>query len=81
MDVAEVISDYQRFFAIFKRFAMGIPSRLVSMVSDSLEPVEIRRVEKEMSIEVKRMLGAFVVSGCTEQGENKKKIGRRSAKT
>lgn len=81
VDVAEVISDYQRFFAIFKRFAMGIPSRLVSMVSDSLEPVEIRRVEKEMSIEVKRMLGAFVVSGCTEQGENKKKIGRRSAKT
>ena len=80
IDVEEVALDYQKFFVTFKRFALGIPSRLVSMISDSLEPLEARRVEKEMGAEVKRMLRAFVVSGYTpESGEEK--TGRRRAKT
>lgn len=69
IDVNEVALDYQKFFVIFKRFALGIPSRLVSMISDSLEPLEARRVEKEMVAEVKRMLHAFVV--CGSSGEEK----------
>lgn len=75
IDVDEVTLDYQKFFAIFKRFAMGMPSRLVGMISDSLDPMEARRVEKEMTAEVKRMLHAFVVCGHTaeEMGEEKKK--------
>ena len=32
IDVEEVALDYQEFFVSFKRFAMGIPSRLVSIV-------------------------------------------------
>lgn len=80
IDVEEVALDYQKFFVTFKRFALGIPSRLVSMISDSLEPLEARRVEKEMSAEVKRMLRAFVVSGYTpEPGEEKP--GKKRAKT
>ena len=80
IDVEEVALDYQKFFVTFKRFALGIPPRLVSMISDSLEPLEARRVEKEMGAEVKRMLRAFVVSGYTpEPGEEK--TGRRRAKT
>ncbi len=74
IDVDEVALDYRKFFTAFKRFAMGIPSRLVSMMSDSLEPVEARRVEKEMSAEVKRMLHAFVVCGCLPGEE---KTGRK----
>lgn len=73
IDVEEVTLDYKKFFTTFKRFALGIPSRLVSMVSDSLEPLEARRVEKEMSAEVKRMLRAFVVSGYTEGEEKERK--------
>ena len=80
IDVEEVALDYQKFFVTFKRFVLGIPSRLVSMISDSLEPLEARRVEKEMSAEVKRMLRAFVVSGCT-QDLGEKKTRKRCAKT
>ncbi len=80
IDVEEVALDYQKFFVSFKRFAMGIPSRLVSIVSDKLEPLEARKAEKEMSAEVKRMLRAFVVAGYTpEPGEEKP--GKRRAKT
>lgn len=80
IDVDEVALDYQKFFVAFKRFALGIPPRLVSMVSDSLEPLEARHVEKEMGAEVKRMLRAFVVAGRTpDTGE--KKTGKRRAET
>ena len=81
IDVEEVALDYQKFFVSFKRFAISIPSRLVSMISDSLEPLEARRVEKEMNAEVKRMLRAFVVSGCVpeEPGEKKAKKNRAEA--
>lgn len=80
IDVEEVALDYQKFFVSFKRFAMGIPSRLVSIVSDKLEPLEARKAEKEMSAEVKRMLRAFVVAGYTpDLGEEKP--GKRRAKT
>lgn len=79
IDVEEVALDYQKFFVAFKRFAIGIPSRLVSMISDSLEPLEARRVEKEMSTEVKRMLRAFVVSGCVQEKTGEKKAGKNHA--
>lgn len=80
VDVDEVALDYQKFFVTFKRFALSIPSRLVSMISDSLEPLEARRVEKEMNAEVKRMLRAFVVAGYTpEPGEEKPR--KKRAKT
>lgn len=72
IDVDEVSLDYQKFFAVFKRFAMGMPSRLVSIVSDSLEPMEARRAEKEMGREVKRMLRGFVAAGNTPEELQKK---------
>lgn len=80
IDIEEVKIDYQKFFVTFKRFALSIPSRLIGIASDSLEPLEARRIEKEMSAEVKRMLRAFVVAGHTsDQGEEK--TGRKRAKT
>ena len=81
IDIEEVIMDYQKFFVTFKRFALGIPSRLVSMISDSLEPLEARRAEEEMSAEIRRMLQAFVVSGYVQGESGEKKEGRKRAKT
>ncbi len=80
IDVDEVALDYKKFFVIFKRFALGIPARLVSMASDSLEPLEARRIEKEMGAEVKRMLHSFVISGYTQE-EQERKAGKKHAKT
>ena len=78
VDVEEVALDYQKFFVTFKRFALSIPSRLVSMISDSLEPLEARRVEKEMNAEVKRMLRAFVVAGYTPEQGGEKPVKHRA---
>lgn len=72
IDIEEVALDYKKFFVTFKRFALSIPARLVSMVSDQISPVEARRIEKEMNEEVKRMLNAFVVAGAVEQPEAEK---------
>lgn len=72
IDIEEVALDYQKFFVVFKRFALSIPARLVSMVSDQVSPVEARRIEKEMTEEVKRMLNSFVVAGAIEKPEAEK---------
>ncbi len=63
IDIDEVTLDYQKFFVTFKRFALSIPSRIITMVSDKITPLEARQIEKEMDAEVKRMLAAFVVAG------------------
>lgn len=72
IDIEEVALDYQKFFVVFKRFALSIPARLVSMISDQVSPVEARRIEKEMNEETKRMLSAFVVAGAAEKPEAEK---------
>lgn len=63
IDKDEVALDYQKFFITFKRFALSLPSRLVSMVSDQINPTEARRVERELTEETKRILTAFTVAG------------------
>lgn len=72
IDIDEVALDYQKFFVVFKRFALSIPARLVSMISDRVEPLEARKIEREMNGEVRRMLKAFVVAGAPEAAENAK---------
>ena len=66
IDIEEVALDYQKFFVVFKRFALSIPARLVSMISDKVEPLEARRLERDMNAEVRRMLKAFVIAGAPE---------------
>ena len=72
LDADEVALDYQKFFVVFKRFALSIPARLVSMISDQLAPLEARKIEKEMNEEVKRMLTSFVVAGIIGKPEAEK---------
>ena len=70
----EVTLDYQRFFVTFKKFAMSLPARLTDMVSNFVEPLEARRIEKDIQQEVQKLLEAFVVAGVTElpKGKNGK---------
>lgn len=72
IDIEEVALDYQKFFVVFKRFALSIPARLVTMISDQVSPVEARKIEKKMNEETKRMLNAFVVAGAVEKPEVEK---------
>ena len=50
------------------------PARLTDMVSNFVEPLEARRIEKDIQQEVQKLLEAFVVAGVTElpKGKNGK---------
>ncbi|MCD8366330.1 MAG: hypothetical protein LUC83_11170 [Clostridiales bacterium] len=63
ISVEEVRLDYAKFFVVFKKFAMSLPTRISSMLSGSLEPLEARRIEKEVSGEIADLLNSFVVAG------------------
>lgn len=68
ISVEEVILDYTRFFVTFKNFAIAIPARVADMINGYVEPVEVRRIEKAIQGEIRRILTAFVVAGVTEPG-------------
>ncbi len=70
--VEEVKMDYSRFFLTFKKFAMSLPSRLTDMVGNRIEPIEARRMEKDLQREVQRLLEGFVVAGVTELPQAKR---------
>ena len=63
VDKEEAKLDYARFFVVFKKFAMSIPSRIAGLLTGHLDPMEIRRIEKDMHGEIKGMLASFVVAG------------------
>ena len=71
VSVNEVRSDYAKFFVVFKKFAMSIPARVCGMLSGQLEPMEARKIEKEMAGEIADLLASFVISGIVEPGEAK----------
>lgn len=82
ISIEEVKMDYAKFFVVFKKFAMALPSRIIGMIAGALEPVEARRVEKEIAQEINRLLGAFVIAGIVgpddveekKRGTKKKKV-------
>ena len=63
ISIEEVKLDYAKFFVVFKKFAMSLPARIGGLLSESLEPLELRRVEKEVSGEIAELLNSFVVAG------------------
>lgn len=67
--VEEVTLDYARFFVAFKKFALSLPGRLVSRISGAVEPLEARRIEKELQGDVTQLLRAFVVAGVSDGAE------------
>lgn len=76
IDIEEVKMDYSRFFVVFKRFAMSLPSRMTGRISGMIEPMEVREIEKDLNEEIIRLLENFVVAG-VEPGEVKKR-GKKS---
>lgn len=71
ISIDEVRLDYAKFFLVFKKFAMSIPSRVCGMLSGQLEPLEARRIEKEMAGEIAGLLASFVIAGVVEPKEAK----------
>ncbi len=71
ISVDEVRLDYAKFFLVFKKFAMSVPARVCGMLSGQLEPLEVRKIEKEMSAEVSALLASFVIAGVAEPKEVK----------
>lgn len=68
ISVEDVKADYRKFFVTFKKFALGIPSKLstrLSSVCDS--PSEIRAIESELNNDIITLLSNFVVAGYSEE--------------
>ena len=82
ISIEEVKMDYAKFFVVFKKFAMALPSRTIGMIAGALEPAEARRVEKEIAQEINRLLGAFVIAGIVgpDDVEEEKKSGTKKKK-
>lgn len=71
ISVEEVRLDYAKFFVVFKKFAMSLPARIGGMLSGALDPVEQRRIEKEITGEISALLNSFVVAGVVKPKEAK----------
>ena len=65
--VTEVELDYKKFFTVFRKFADSIPARVAMMIGAHLEPLEVRKVEKELSDEINVMLKSFTISAIEER--------------
>ena len=72
ISVEEVKLDYAKFFLVFKKFATSIPSRVSGMLSGSIEPLEAKRIEKDISGEITTLLQSFVVAGVAEPKDVKR---------
>lgn len=78
IEIDEVKADYTRFFIVFKKFALSIPSRIGGMLNGHCSPVEARALEKDISQEILRSLNSFVVAGIVpdvEEGDGMKNRG------
>ena len=66
ISIEEVKIDYSKFFIILKKFVMSLPARMSGILSGVLEPLEVRKMEKEMMGEITNLLNSFVVAGIVE---------------
>ena len=81
ISIEEVKLDYAKFFVVFKKFAMSLRARVCGMVSGQLEPIEVRRIEKEISSEISSYLASFVVAGIVEPKDVKDILKNGETKT
>ncbi len=66
IDLETVELDYINFFIVFKKFCLSIPSRLAGRIRGSLDPIEVRAIEKDLNDEIVSMLNGFVVAGVSD---------------
>lgn len=81
--VEEVTADLQRFMVQMKKWAMSLPVKLADAAKSgtNMDPIEVRRFEKNAQTDVRRYLEAFVVAGVTELPSPKKKKTQSGKKT
>lgn len=63
IDKEIVEAELTRFFLIFKKSALMLPRKLMGFVTGYLEPLEVRRVEHQMTELVKDALNQMSVDG------------------
>ncbi len=63
LSIDEVKLDYEKFFLIFKKFALAIPARVGGCIAGYIDPVVERAIEKDIYQEICSMLRTFVVAG------------------
>lgn len=87
ISVEDVKLDYSKFFVVFKKFAMAIPSRIAGLIAGYVEPVTARGVEKDLLREITAMMNTFVLSAeitdekaAIEAADAPKKRGRPKTK-
>jgi len=67
IDVLTIQRDYERFFEVFKKFALSLPSKVTNKLSGYIEPLQIRHIEKEIKEEVVKQLTGFVIAATGEK--------------
>ncbi len=67
IDVTSIQKDYERFFDIFKKFALSLPSKVTNKLNGYIDPLQIRHIEKEIKEEVVKQLTGFVIAATTNQ--------------
>lgn len=70
ISLEEIKVDYERFFIIFKKFALGIPSRLSGRLAGYVDPVEVRQIENDLQNDINKVLRDFVGSAVVEIPES-----------
>lgn len=83
----QVKLDYSRFFVAFKNMALSLPAICSGRISAYVEPVEARKVEKELTDDISRQLSAFVAAGVgpddvkeSKRGTTRKKATAKAQK-
>lgn len=66
ISIEEVRLDYAKFFTVFKKFAMSLPTRVSGMLAGDLDPLKERKIEKEISREISDLLKSFVIAGIVQ---------------
>lgn len=67
--VESIQKDYERFFDIFKKFALSLPSKITNKLNGYIEPMQIRHIEREIKEEVVKQLNGFVIAATPNQEE------------
>ena len=62
LSIDDIKFDYEHFFAIFKKFATSLPSRVCSQLTGYMDPVALRSLEKELNADIVSVLKSFVVA-------------------
>ena len=73
----EVQMDYTRFLFSLKKFIEQIPARVSSMIMGSVEPIEVRNIEKRLKAEGSRMLTSFVEAAEIDSSEEYEEQGEK----